>query len=171
MVRSCRQSRFSRFVALGVAAVAVLLATALPAAALEGEDPRGEYVERAEPVCKRNVLANKKIFKNTRKLVKEGKLKRASRDFLRASRAFARTIRQLAAIPRPPADAARLGKWLGLLRKEKRLIQKIGGALAAEKKHRAESYSVDLNRNSNRANNTVLAFGFDYCRIEPSRFG
>ena len=30
---------------------------------------------------------------------------------------------------------------------------------------------MDLNRNSNLANNAVLGFGFDYCRIDPSRFG
>lgn len=165
------RSRFWIAPALGVATLALLGALALPAVAVEGDDPRDEYTERAEPVCKRNVTANKRIFKNTRKLVKQGKLKRASRDFFRASRAFAKTIRQLAKISRPAADATRLKKWFVLLRKEKKLIQKIGRALAAENKRRAESYSVDLNRNSNRANNTVLVFGFDYCRIEPSRFG
>lgn len=166
-----KQSGFWRCSLVGLTVAALLGAVALPATALEGEDPRAEYAERAEPVCKRNVLANKRIFKNTRKLVKKGKLKRASRDFFRASRAFGKTIRQLAKIPRPSADRARLGKWFGLLRDEKKLIQKIGRALAAGNKRRAESYSVDLNRNSNRANNTVLVFGFDYCRIEPSRFG
>ena len=30
---------------------------------------------------------------------------------------------------------------------------------------------MDLNRNYNLANNTVLGFGFNYCRIDPSRFG
>ena len=47
---------------------------------------------------------------------------------------------------------------------------KIATALAHEDKPAAQQLSVRLNRNSNLANNTVLAFGFDYCRIDPSRF-
>jgi len=130
-----------------------------------------EYVERAEPICKTNVLANKRIFKGAKQEVKEGKLKLASKHFTRAATAFGKTLRQLAAVPQPPEYEAKLGKWLDILGDEKAIVQKIGRALAAEQKHKAESFSVELNRNSNKANNTVLAFGFDYCRIEPSRFG
>jgi hypothetical protein len=103
--------------------------------------------------------------------VKAGKLKQASTHFSRAATAFAKTISQIEAVPQPVADEARLVKWLGYLRAEKNLIQKVGRALATNDKHKAESYSVDLNHNSNLANNTVLGFGFDYCRIDPSRFG
>jgi hypothetical protein len=151
------------------AAVAVLLA-AVPLAAA-AELSRDEYVARAEPICKTNVLANKRIFKGAKGEVKAGKLKQASTHFSRAATAFAKTIGQLEAVPQPAADEARLAKWLGYLRTEKNLIQKVGRALAANDKHKAESYSVDLNHNSNLANNTVLGFGFDYCRIDPSRFG
>jgi len=45
------------------------------------------------------------------------------------------------------------------------LLGRIGKALAA-----GDNYSVRLNRNSNLATNTVLGFGFDCCRIDPSRF-
>lgn len=48
--------------------------------------------------------------------------------------------------------AVGLGRWFELLRNEK-------------------SYPVELSRNSNQASETVLSFGFDYCRIDPSRFG
>ncbi len=156
-----------------VCAAAAVLLTVMAAGALglEPNEEREAYVERAEPVCKVNVLANRRIFKGAKQEVKAGKLKRASRHFSRAAQAFGKTIRQLAAIPQPSVDTARLGRWLGLLRKEKAIIAKIGTALAAGNKHRAQSYSVDLNRNSSRANNAVLGFGFDYCRIEPSRFG
>lgn len=153
---------------LGGVLLALLLLAPGAAAAEPGE--REAYVERAEPVCKTNVLANKRIFKGTEGEVKRGQLKKASGDFKRAARAFGKTIRQLDAIPKPPADAARLSKWIGLLRDEKDLIKKIGLALAAENKRKAESFSVDLNRNSSKANNAVLPFGFNYCRIEPSRF-
>lgn len=138
--------------------------------AAEPSEERDEYTARAEPICKTNVLANKRIFKGVRKLVKEDKLKPASSHFARAATAFAKTIDQLAAIPQPPADQAKLGKWLGLLRTEKGIIQKIGRALGAEDKHKAQSYSLDLNRNSSKANNTVISFEFNYCRIEQSRF-
>jgi hypothetical protein len=49
-------------------------------------------------------------------------------------------------------------------------VQKVGKALASGDHHKASSYSLDLNHNSNVANNTVLGFGFDYCRVDPSRF-
>ncbi|MGC1165719.1 MAG: hypothetical protein WA862_06390 [Solirubrobacterales bacterium] len=133
--------------------------------------PREEYAARAEPICKVNVLANKRIFKGAKGEVKAGKLKRASTHFFRAATAFGKTIVQLEAVPRPSADEARLTKWFGLLRDEKKIIEKVGRALAHGDKHEASSYSVDLNRNSSLANNAVLGFGFDYCRIDPSRFG
>jgi hypothetical protein len=154
--------------------LAMGLATCLAVPVASAGEPgteRAEYVERAEPICKANVLANKRIFKGAKDEVKEGKLKRASTHFFRAAAAFGRTIRQVTAIPQPPADQLKLGKWLDLLRDERALIEKIGRALAAGQRDKAESYSVDLNRNSNKANNAVLSFGFDYCRIEPSRFG
>jgi hypothetical protein len=152
-------------VAVAVLAVAVPLALAAEVASDE------EYVERAEPICKRNVEANKRIFKGAKGEVKRGELKKASRHFLRASRAFGRTIRQLARVPRPSQSTAKLGKWLTALRKEKQTVQKIGRALAKGNKRRAESLSLELRRNSNRANNIVLGFGFDYCLIDSSRFG
>lgn len=152
------------------AAVAVLLAAAVPLAGA-AELSRDEYVSRVEPICKTNVTANKRIFKGAKAEVKAGELKKASTHFFRAATAFAKTISQVEAVPQPVTDEARLAKWLGYLRTEKNLIQKVGRALAANDKHKAESYSVDLNHNSNLANNTVLGFGFDYCRIDPSRFG
>jgi hypothetical protein len=152
------------------AAVAVLLAAAVPLAGA-AEISREEYAARVEPICKTNVLANKRIFKGAKGEVKAGKLTLASKHFSRAATAFAKTIGQIEAVPRPTADEARLAKWLGYLRDEKNLIRKVGLALAADDKHKSESYSVDLNNNSSLANNTVLGFGFDYCRIDPSRFG
>jgi hypothetical protein len=132
---------------------------------------RDEYVAKVEPICKRNVLATKRIFRGARAQVKAGKLKLASRHFVRAARAFGRTVHQLAAVPQPSADAPRLTRWLGLLQNETTIIRRIGAALAAEDKHKAQSRFADLVRNSSRANNTVVTFGFNYCKIEPSRFG
>lgn len=165
--------RDSTRVRMAIAGFAFVVLCLLASAALGAEpsQEREEYVAKAEPICKTNVLANKRIFKGAKAEVKNGELRRASTHFSRAATAFGKTIRQLASIPRPPADAARLEKWLGQLKDEKALIEKIGRALAAEDKRKAEKVSVELNRNTNQANNTVLLFGFEYCRIEQSRFG
>ena len=163
------KSSASRFCLAGMGALALVLLTAPSVGA--AEISRDEYVKQVEPICKTNVLANKRIFKGAKGEVKRGELKKASTHFFRAATAFARTIVQMEAVPRPDADGARLTMWFGLLRNEKAIIEKVGRALANEDKHKAGSYSVDLNRNSNRANNTVLGFGFDYCRIDPARFG
>ena len=50
---------------LAAAAVAVLLASAVPLAGA-AELSRDEYVARVEPICKTNVLANKRIFKGAK---------------------------------------------------------------------------------------------------------
>jgi hypothetical protein len=154
--------------ALTAIAIAVLLAAPLASAE---ELSREEYVARAEPICKTNVEANKRIFKGAKGEVNAGELKKASKHFSRAATAFAGTIAQLEAVPRPPADEAKLAKWLDYLRAGKGFIGEIGIALARGDKRKAESVSVKLNRNSTRANNAVLGFGFDYCRIDPARFG
>jgi hypothetical protein len=149
--------------ALVALAVAVPLATA-------AELTREEYVARVEPICKANVQANEKIFKGAKEEVKAGELKKGSTHFLRASTALDKTVKQLQAVPQPAADAAKLTKWIGYLKTESGYFQKIGQALAAGDKYKAQNLSVKLNRNSNLANNSVLAFGFNYCRIDSSRF-
>ena len=154
-----------------VAAAIVAVATAVPAASAEDSQTRESYVAQVEPICKANVEANKRIFKGAKGEVNRGELKKASRRFSRAATAFAQTIGQMEAVPKPAADTAKLDRWFDLLRDEKDYIRRIGKALAAEQRSKAEAISVQLNRNSTRANNAVLGFGFDYCRIEPSRFG
>ena len=73
----------------------------LAASATAAEElTRPEYKERVEPICKTNVLANKRIFKGAKGEVKAGKLKPASTHFFRAATAFAKTIDQLEAVPR-----------------------------------------------------------------------
>jgi hypothetical protein len=151
------------------AAALTALVIAVPLARAE-TSPVIEYREQVEPICKTNVEANKQIFKGVRRLIKEGKLKQAAGHFRRAVTAFGKTNRQLAAVPQPPEYEAKLGKWLGLLGVEKEIIGKIGKALAAEDKRKAEKLNVELGHNTNKANNTVLVFSFNYCRIDQSRF-
>lgn len=149
--------------ALGAAALLVPLATA-------AEISRDEYVAKVEPICKRNVDANKRIFDGAKDEVKRGELKKASKHFFRAATALDKTIGQLKAVPQPSADETKLKKWIGYLEVESDYFTRIGDALAAGKKAKAQTLSVRLNRNSNLANNTVLAFGFNYCKIDPTRF-
>ncbi|HEX4668807.1 MAG TPA: hypothetical protein VH275_02375 [Solirubrobacterales bacterium] len=150
---------------------AALLALAMVPLAGATELTREEYVSRVEPICKRNTEANKRIFAGAPEQVKAGKLKAASTHFTRAVGAFEKTIGQLRAVPQPPSDEAKLEKWIGYLEVESSYLGRIGGALAQGDKGKAQTLSVRLNRNSNLANNAVLAFGFSYCKIDPSRFG
>jgi hypothetical protein len=152
-------------------ALAVALLVAVPvAAAIEGEPTREEYVAAVEPICKANTEANSRILKGVKTQVKRGNLIPAGRRFIRAAAALGRSVRQIAAQPKPSADVAKLERWIGYLKQEKVLLQKIGKALKAENRFRAQQYAVKLNRNNNRANNTVISFGFDHCRIDSSKF-
>jgi hypothetical protein len=148
-------------------------AAILAAAALATTDPeqtREGYVAQAEPICKTNTKANERTLAGVRKEIRQGKLGLAAGQFKRAAAAFGKATRELAAIPQPVADAAKLTKWLGLLGKEKGLLAQIGQALKAGKKSKAQSLSVKLTHNGNAANNAVLGFEFNYCLIDSSRF-
>jgi hypothetical protein len=151
-------------------ALVVALLVAVPVALAAEEPTREEYVARVEPICKRNTEANSRILKGVKDQVKQGKLVPAGKRFIRASGALGKTVTQIDDVPRPAADAAKLTKWIGYLRKEKTFLQKIGGALKAKDKFHAQKLAVELNKNNNKANNTVISFGFDECRIDSSRF-
>lgn len=152
-----------------VGALAVSAVLAVPLAAAD-ELTRDEYVARVEPICKTNVEANSRIFKGAKEEVKAGQLKKGSRHFFRAATALGKTIKQIESVPRPASDEARLKRWIGLLHTEQDFFERIGDALAAGDKYKAQNLSVKLNRNSNLANNAILDFDFHYCRIDASRF-
>jgi hypothetical protein len=152
---------------------ALLCAAALAGAAFGATDPeqtRESYVAQLEPICKTNTKANERIFKGVRKLVRDGKLKLAAGHFAKAAAAFGKATNEIAVVPQPVADATRLSKWIGLLRKEKSLLGQIGQALRAGKKAKAQRLSIKLTHNGNVANNTVLGFEFHYCLIDSTRF-
>ncbi len=153
----------------------VLLAAALAAAlsaslAIAAETTREEYRAAVEPICKANTKANEKILKGVRGEVRKGELKPAARQFAAAGRALKKARRELAAVPQPASDQARLGKWLGFVEAEVELFEKAAQELKAGNKLAAERTAVLLTREANRANNEVLGFEFDYCHGEPSKF-
>src|ERR1700709_526367 len=164
-------SRSSKLFASGVAALLVL---ALGAGAALGvtstEQTRETYVAQVEPICKTNTKANERILDGAEKKVKEGKLKVAAGQFTQASAAFAKAITQIKAVPQPVADKAKLGKWIGYLEGEQKLLSEIGAAGKAGNTAKAQSRSVKLTQNGNLANNAVLGFDFNYCLIKQSRF-
>lgn len=159
-------ARTSRLPVLGLAFVIALLVSAPVAFA----DERDEYVAKVEPICKSNTDANARILKGVKEQVKAGELVPAGKRFIRASGALGKSVTQIAAVPQPAADEAKLTKWIGYLKEEKSYLQKIGQALKAKNKFKAQKLAVELNKNNNKANNTVISFGFDECRIDSSRF-
>lgn len=162
-------SRMSPSAVLSLA-VAVALLVAVPVALAAEEPTRDEYVAKVEPICKANTEANSRILKGVKEQVKNDKLVPAGKRFVRASAALGKTVTQIDKVPRPAEDAAKLTKWIGYLRKEKTYLQQIGGALKGSDKYRAQKLAVELNKNNNKANNTVISFGFKECRIDSSRF-
>ncbi len=153
-----------------------LIATALSAfialvsLASAAEQTREGYVEAVEPICKTNTEANEKILGGVRQEVKSGKLKPAGAAFIKAAAALKKTSAQLAAVPQPTADAAKLTKWLSYVKEEGQLFEKAGKALKAGQKTKAQTIVVELTHNANLANEQVFAFDFHYCQFEPSKF-
>ena len=154
---------------LCLAVVAALLLV-VPVALGAEELSRDEYVARLEPICAANSKANSRILKGVKDQVNHGKLGPAGGRFIRASAALARSVRQMAKVPKPTADQAKLTKWFGYLKHEQRYLQLIGKSLKSGNKYRASKLASQLNRNNNKANNTIITFGFKECRIESSRF-
>lgn len=149
-------------------AIAAALLGAVPS--LAAEATRESYVAAVEPICKANTEANEKILKGVRAKVKAGKLDAAARQFAAAGRALKRTRAQLLQVPKPPADAARLTKWLGYVKTEVQLFESISRKLANGEETSAQKMVVRLISNARQANNQVLAFEFRYCKFQPSKF-
>ena len=133
-------------------------------------EEKSAYKEQVEPICKVNSEANEKLLKHARKEVKEGKLASAGGKFLKASSALKKTYTQLKAVPQPPSDSAKLGKWLGYVQTEANLFNEAGKALKAGKKGKAQTVVNKLTKTSTLANNEVISYGFKYCKFNPSKF-
>jgi hypothetical protein len=163
-----RSSKLVVSAAAALLAVAACAATAL--AVTSAGQTREGYVAQVEPICKTNTKANERILAGAEKKVKKGQLKVAAGQFTQASAAFGKAVKQIAAVPQPVADQAKLAKWLGYLEGETKLLSEIGKALKAGNKGKAQTLSVRLTHNGNLANNAVLGFEFNYCLIDSSRF-
>jgi hypothetical protein len=158
----------SKRILMGAVAV-VALVLVVCGAAFAAEVSREEYKEAAEPICKSSAKANERILAGVRAEVKKGQLKTAAAKFSEASREQAQTLRELEALPRPSADEARLTAWFSYLKIEAELFATAGKKLKAGDKAGAQHVFTKLSLNINKANNQVLPFGFNYCRLNAAK--
>jgi hypothetical protein len=153
-------------------AIAALIAAAFATAAAAAEAPtREDYVVRLERICKPGAAATQRAMKGARAEVRRERFAAAAPKFARASSIFGGTIRRIAALPRPSADAARLRKWFGYLKQQESYLRKITAALRKSQGIKAQRLTARFIHNGNLANNVVLAFGFNYCSFKFSRYG
>jgi hypothetical protein len=153
-----------------VAALAALLAGATVASATEGPT-RAEYVQQLEAICKPDALATQAAMRGARGDLRAERLPAATGKFAKATRIFGGTVRKIAAVPRPPADEARLAKWFTLLNRQEAYLQQITAQLRSGRAIKAQRLTARFIHSGNLANNVVLAFGFDYCSFKFSRYG
>lgn len=156
---------------LPLAAVALAVLALSASAAAEVAPERAEYVSHLESICRPRVAETQRAVRGVRADVRAERLGVAARKFGRAASIFGGTVRAIAAVPRPPADAARLAKWFGYLGRQETYLRKAAAALRAGRTIQYQRYAVRFVHNGNLANEVVLAFGFDYCSFKFSRFG
>jgi hypothetical protein len=157
------------------ASFAALLAIAALAAGIAlAEEPafpdRPEYVEHLEAICKPRGEETERAVKGVRGDISAERFKPAAKKFDAAARIFGATLGEIGAVPRPPADRPKLAKWFGYLDRQEEYLNQIAAALHKEQAIRSQRLTARFVHNGNLANNTVLAFGFDYCSFRFSRF-
>jgi hypothetical protein len=149
--------------------MALLYASA--AAAEEAPAPgRAEYVERLEGICKPRALATERAVRGMRSDLKAERLAVAAAKFSKATSLFAATVREISPLPRPLADGETLTRWFRYLGQEEANLRKIVAVLRANRPVAFQHASARFVKSGERADNVVLAFGFDYCYFKLSRF-
>jgi hypothetical protein len=164
---SLRSSR--RRLVAAVLGVALLVTAAVSAAA---EAPtREEYVTHLERICKPDAEATQRAMKGARSDIKAERLALAAGKFAKATSIFGSTVKQIAAVPRPAADATKLSRWFDYLKNQESYLKQITTQLRQGHAIKAQRLTARFIHNGNLANNVVLAFGFDYCSFKFSRYG
>lgn len=152
-----------------LALVAASAAVAMPDASTAATS-RSQYVAAVEPICERATLANAGTLDGVEAMIRGGETRRPAQRLRRAAAALGKIVEQLAAVPRPAADSARLARWLAYGRSGEALLRSMAGAVGEQRRNALEAMAERLLRNVKRANATVVGFEFDYCRINPARF-
>ena len=152
--------------------VTALLALAGGAVAAAAEAPtRTEYVGKLEGICRPDAAATQVAMRGARADLRDERLPAATAKFAKATQIFGGTVKKIAAVPRPPADAAKLGKWFVYLNRQESYLRQITAELRAGRAIKAQRLTARFIHSGNLANNVVLAFGFDYCSFKFSRYG
>jgi hypothetical protein len=151
-------------------AFAILLAAVTGATAAEAPS-RTEYVAQLEGICKPRAEATQTAMHGAKADLKAERLTVAASKFAKASTIFGGTVKKISAVPRPPADAAKLGAWLTYLKQQESYLQQITTQLRAGRAIPAQRLTARFIHNGNLANNSVIAFGFNYCSFKFSRYG
>jgi hypothetical protein len=151
-------------------AALVVLASVVPAAAASSAETIDEYRTEVEPICKVNASETQRVLSGARKEVSEGKLTLAGARFAKAHRSLSDAYRRLSAVPRPPAEAPRLGHWLSYVKSEVVLLAEVADALKAGQGNRAETFVAKLTHTANLANSQIVLYDLHYCKIEPGRY-
>jgi hypothetical protein len=158
-----------RWIVAAVSGLALLVIA--PAAGAVEAPSRTEYVTQLEGICKPDAEATRVAMKGARADVSAERLALAAGKFSKATSIFGGTVKEISAVPRPVADVAKLGKWFGYLKAQESYLKQITTQLRADRPIQAQRLTARFIHNGNLANNTVLAFGFDYCSFKFSRYG
>lgn len=163
-----RSSIVGRRLAAVLCSAALLVAGAAFAA---DASSRTEYVTRLEKICEPEALATQRVMKGARADVRKERFAAAAGKFAKAATIFGGTVKQIGVVPRPHADATKLGKWFGYLGRQESYLRKITTSLRADKGIQAQRLTARFIHTGNLANNVVLAFGFNFCSFKFSRYG
>ncbi|HVT00587.1 MAG TPA: hypothetical protein VHE08_08735 [Solirubrobacterales bacterium] len=148
----------------------VLLGSVAVAAAAEAPS-RAEYVARLEGICKPRAAATQVAMRGAKGDLKAERLAIAAGKFAKAARIFGGTVAKISAVPRPTADVAKLGTWFTYLNRQESYLKQITAQLRAGRAIPAQRLTARFIHNGNLANNSVIAFGFNYCSFKFSRYG
>jgi hypothetical protein len=167
-MRAPRRPR-ARFAAASALALFLIVGAAVASAA---EAPtRAEYVPRLEAICKPDAEATQRAMKGARTDIQRERFSVAATKFAKAEKIFGQTVRKIAAVPRPSADAARLDQWFVYLNRQESYLGQITANLKAGRGIAAQRLISRFIHTGNLSNHVVLAFGFDYCSFKFSRYG
>lgn len=152
-------------------AVALLAALALAISAHAASlTDRGAYVDRLEAICKPGVKATQQAVKGVKSDVQGERLAVAAAKLAKAAHIFGGTVERISAVPRPGPDSTQLAKWFEYLQLQESYLAKAGAALRSERIPSYQRSIVRFAHNGNKANDVVIAYGFNYCLFNFRRF-
>jgi hypothetical protein len=149
---------------LGIfAALVATLAVALPAHG--AEQTKESYMERIEPLCKANRVANERIMSGARQRIKRKRFVPVGRQFVRVSGSFGKLIRRLAPVPPPVGYERTVQRWVKFMRLIEQRLLRVGRLYKAGEDIKAAHASILAERAGVSANNISIALKVRECRF------